>query len=79
MDTKLILHLDEDVIRRAKIYSQEVGKPVSRLVSDYFVALTGPRESRRPFSPIVSRLRGARAGPSVDESDYRRYLPEKHL
>ena len=78
MNTKLTLRLDEEVIRRAKSYSREVDKPVSRLVEDYFVALTAPRKPRRELSPIVSRLRGSLAGAQVDESDYRRHLLEKH-
>lgn len=78
MNTKLTLRLDEEVIRRAKSYSREVGKPVSRLVEDYFVALTAPRQPRRELSPIVRRLRGCLAGAQVDESDYRRHLLEKH-
>lgn len=78
MNTKLTLRLDEEVIERAKTYSREVGKPVSRLVEDFFVVLTAPREPGRELSPIVRRLRGSLAGAEVDEGDYRRYLLEKH-
>jgi len=78
MNTKLTLRLDEEVIHRAKSYSREVGKPVSRLVEDYFIALTAPRRPRRELSPIVRRLRGSLAGAQVDERDYRRHLLEKH-
>lgn len=78
MKTKLTLRLDRDVVQRARTYSQEVGKPVSRLVEDYFVALTAPRERPQGLSPIVRRLRGSLSGAAVDEEDYRRFLLEKH-
>lgn len=79
MNTKLTLRLDQDVIRRAKEYSREVGKPVSRLVEDFFVALTSREEVRLEATPLVRSLRGALAGAEIEETDYRRYLEEKHL
>ena len=79
MNTKLTLRLDKDVIRRAKEYSQEVGKPVSRLVEDYFRAVTSSREHDQDLPPRVKSLRGCIAGSGVDEDDYRRHLEEKYL
>jgi len=79
MNTKLTLRLDEDVIRRAKEYSQEVGKPVSRLVEDYFRAVTAPAKPMEDLPPLVKSLRGCIEGSGVDEDDYRRYLEEKYL
>ncbi len=79
MNTKLTLRLDENVIHRAKSYSRKVGKPVSRLVEDYFIALTAPREPRKELSPIVRRLRGTLSGVNIDEDDYRNHLLDKHL
>ncbi|MCB1034958.1 MAG: antitoxin [Acidobacteria bacterium] len=79
MNTKLTLRLDRDVIRRAKQYSQEVGKPVSRLVEDYFRAVTKPSEPEEDLPPLVRSLRGCIEGSGVEEDDYRRYLEEKYL
>jgi hypothetical protein len=79
MNTKLTLRLDEDVIRRAKEYSREVGKPVSRLVEDYFRVVTAPPVSESDLPPLVKSLRGCIAGSEVDEDDYRRYLEKKYL
>ena len=36
MKTKLTLRLDDQLIRKAKDYSDRSGKSVSRLVADYF-------------------------------------------
>lgn len=79
MNTKLTLRLDEDVIRRAKEYSQEVGKPVSRLVEDYFRAVTAVAPVEKPVPPLVKSLRGCIKGSGLDEDDYREYLEEKYL
>jgi hypothetical protein len=79
MNTKLTLRLDEDLIRRAKRYSRATGKPVSQLVADYFVALTGrDAGAAPPLPPLVRSLKGSLAGAAVDEKDYRRHLEEKH-
>lgn len=79
MKTKLTLRLDQDVIRRAKDYSQEVGKPVSRLVEDYFRTVTTPPGTEEEMPPGVRALRGCIEGSGVDEDDYRRHLEEKYL
>ncbi|MCH9650327.1 MAG: antitoxin [Deltaproteobacteria bacterium] len=79
MNTKLTLRLDEDIIRRAKEYSKEVGKPVSRLVEDYFRVVTSPNLPQEDLPPLVKSLRGCIEGSGVDEEDYRRHLEEKYL
>jgi hypothetical protein len=78
MNTKLTLRLDDEVIRRAKDYAREVGKPVSRLVEDYFVAVTTVQPTAAELPPLVQSLRGVLAGTFEDEEDYRRHLEEKH-
>lgn len=79
MNTKLTLRMDESLIRRAKQYSDETGKSVSRLVADYF-ALLEPGEAigSVTVTPRVRAWRGALAGHGLDERDYLRYLEEKH-
>ncbi|MBI3303912.1 MAG: hypothetical protein HYZ72_17745 [Deltaproteobacteria bacterium] len=39
METKLILRLDEALVRRARAYAKRTGKPVSQLVAEYFAVL----------------------------------------
>lgn len=79
MNIKLTLRLDEDLIERAKKYSKDTGKAVSKLVADYFVALTGrKRPAPAPLPPVVRALKGSLAGANLDEEDFRRHLEEKH-
>lgn len=77
MNTKLTLRLDKDLIEGAKRYSAKSGKSVSKLVSDYFSLI----EARQPSMEVTRRvqsLRGVLAGSSLDESDYRKHLEDKH-
>ena len=82
MQTKLTLRMEEELIERAKSYSQRVGKSVSQLVSDYIKMLPEPRQRSgrepRTLTPIVRSMKGALRGVQIDEQDYRRYLEEKH-
>lgn len=80
MRTKLTLRIDEGLIARAKAYSKETGKSVSRMVADYLSLL--PEASSREtecLTPIVRSLYGLLRGTAVDEQDYRRHLEEKYL
>jgi hypothetical protein len=83
MNTKLTLRLDEDLIQKAKRYSDASGKSLSKLVADYFALIETARdEDRGALPPKVRALLGALApasgGPSADEGEYRRHLEEKH-
>jgi hypothetical protein len=83
MNTKLTLRLDEDLIQKAKRYSDASGKSLSKLVADYFALIETARdEDRAVLPPKVRALLGALApasgGPSADEGDYRRHLEAKH-
>lgn len=80
MQTKLTLRIEEELIDRAKSYSQSTGKSVSQLFADYIRMLPGtetPKEGPVP-TPIVQSMRGVIRGARIDEEDYRRYLEEKH-
>ncbi len=82
MQTKLTLRIDDELIERAKSYSQRTGKSVSQLVSDYIKML--PEPGRTPsangalLTPIVRSLKGSYSGAKIDEEDYRRHLEGKH-
>lgn len=86
MKKKLTLRMEEDVIERAKQYAKERGTSVSKLVANYFAALTAPESDedrdedwREELLPITRSLVGCLKGTDVDEDDYYRYLEEKYL
>jgi len=81
MQTKLTLRVEEELIERAKTYSERVGKSVSQLFADYIKMLPEATESRPKnpsLTPIVRSMKGVLRGLQVDEKDYRRHLEEKH-
>jgi hypothetical protein len=77
MNTKLTLRMDDAIIERAKLHSDQSGKSLSRLVSDFFSAIDAPA-APADISPRVRSLVGALSGSPLDEDDYRRHLEEKH-
>jgi hypothetical protein len=88
MAKKLTLRMDEEVIKRAKAYAAERGISVSKLVEQYFEAVTanGDKDGvdrsddwKEDLTPFTRRLidREPSSG-DVDEEDYYRYLEEKH-
>ncbi len=79
MNTKLTLRLDDQLIRKAKRYSDRSGKSVSQLVADFFSVIDSDEEiPGTEISPRVRSLVGAFRGSDVTEEDYRRYLEEKY-
>ena len=79
MNTKLTLRLNEDLIGRAKRYSERSGKSASQLVADYFSLLEPEEVSvEPPITPRVQALIGALKGGDGDESAYRSYLESKY-
>jgi hypothetical protein len=88
MQTKLTLRLEGELIEAAKRYADARGTSLSKLVAGYLDALTRPADSspeddwKTTLSPITRNLVGlgrTDAGRlEVDESDYHRYLEEKH-
>ena len=71
---KLTLSVDEDVIRKAKRYSQRHETSLSKLVTDFLSKLVDTEGTR---TPIVSRLRGILPR-DLDVDEYRRHLERKH-
>ena len=79
MQTKLTLRIDDRLVKDAKQYARQTGKSLSRMVAEYFSAVTSPEAVRDELTPAVSRLKGLLAGTMVDIDDYRTYLEGKHL
>lgn len=79
MSSKLTLRIDDELIRRAKQYSSETGKSVSRIVEDYF-SLIGRDDIdySKENTPVVRSLLGALKNAKVSEKDYWSYLEKKH-
>jgi len=71
---KLTLSVDEDVIRKAKHYSQRHETSLSKLVTDFLSKLADNEGVR---TPVVSRLRGILPR-DVDVDEYRRHVEHKH-
>jgi hypothetical protein len=80
VNTKLTLRMDARLIRRAKAYSKQRGKSLSKLVADYFAALIAVEEEREAEDtpPITAALSGLLEGSGVDELDYYDYLEKKY-
>lgn len=73
MKKKLTLRMEKDMIERAKAYAKERGLSVSKLVENYFAALTAPRpeddrdeDGREQLSPITRSLVGCLRGPETE-------------
>ncbi len=83
MNTKLTLRLDEELIQKAKRYSDASGKSLSKLVADYFALIEAARDKDgHALPPKVRALLGAlvpaSGSPPADEGDHRRHLEAKH-
>ncbi len=79
MNTKLTLRLDDQLITKAKRYSDRSGKSVSQLVADFVSEIDAEEDiPGTQISPRVRSLRGAFKGSTATEEDYRRYLEEKY-
>ena len=81
MNTKLTLRMDENLIAQAKAYAAKEGRSLSELVGTYFARISEPKvttQSPTRSYPMTEALRGIIAGSKLDESDYKKYLEEKH-
>ena len=81
MQTKLTLRLDEDLIREAKALARQRGTSLSRLVADYFRALSRScpeRPDEEALPPLTRSLVGALHEADLDEEDYRADRAQKH-
>ncbi|MCH9007784.1 hypothetical protein IIA29_07220 [candidate division KSB1 bacterium] len=82
METKLTLRLDERIINAAKVYAQERGISLSKLVANYFQYLTSQNKSVHAKTPILTEITGILKDVNEArdlEGDYKRHLEEKYL
>jgi len=80
MKTRLIIHIDRDLIEQAKAYAKRRGRSVSAVVAEYFESLTkeSPRTPPLPTRQLDS-LVGILKDAKIEESDYKKYLEKKYL
>lgn len=79
MNTKLTLRIDEELIKVAKKHAAVTGKSVSRMVADYFILLDKMTSADSiQLTPIVRSLKGSLKCTQIDESEYKKYIEEKH-
>lgn len=82
MQTKLTLRIDSELIESAKNVAKERDISLSRMVSDYFGALTQDTPSKEivDLPPTTKSLHGILKGASVRDAkeEYQRFLEEKH-
>lgn len=58
MDVKLTLKLDEEVIRKAKLFAQSHQTSLSKLIENYLQKLTNEPDKDELVTPIVKELTG---------------------
>lgn len=58
MDVKLTLKLDEEVIKKAKIFAQENNTSLSRLIENYLLQITSESTSTTKITSLVKSLSG---------------------
>ena len=81
MNTKLTLRMDENLIAQAKVYAAKEGRSLSELVGTYFARISESKvtpQSRTRSYPLTDALWGVLEGSNLDESDYKKYLEDKH-
>lgn len=81
MTTKLTLRLDDAVIRKAKKTASTKGISLSRMVEDYFKAITDQEQQEVRESPVLYEVSGVLSGKQDAEQlrkEYRKRLAEKY-
>ena len=78
METKLTLRLNDNVIKRAKLYARDHKISLSKMVESYLSSITGQKgeETNKSITPLVESLSGVIDLP--DDFDYRKEYGE-HL
>lgn len=82
METKLTLRLNDNVIKRAKVYARNHKISLSKMIESYLDNITAQREEKKENSitPLVESLSGVIDIPA--DFDYKKeygdYLAEKY-
>lgn len=82
MTTKLTLTVEEEVIKRAKLYAKQTGRSLSELIESYLDTLTDEHSPETlQISPKLQKLAGAIKLPANfdEEQELAAYFKEKHL
>lgn len=58
MDVKLTLKLDEDIIKKAKVFAQENNTSLSRMIENYLLQITSENASPTKITSLVKSLSG---------------------
>jgi hypothetical protein len=84
MDSKLTLKLNEEIIKKAKVYAASQRKSLSRIIESYLQSLVLKKKSHRnkdlEISPFVKSMKkGIRVPSDLDfKMEYSRFITEKH-
>ena len=81
MTTKLTLTVEENVIRRAKLYAKQTGRSLSELIENYLDMLTKEDINKEPLSPKLKSIAGIVKLPKDfnEKEALEAYFREKHL
>lgn len=80
MNAKLTLRMDRRLIEEAKSEAGKRGKSVSKMVGEFFEALSHlPENTHSKLPPITRSLQGVLRDSELSEADYKMHLREKHL
>ena len=80
MQTKLTLRLDNQLIKKAKIFAERRGLSLSQVVAHYFSLLNQTTtKADDHILPMTRALRGVLKNAGIDEKDYLKHLEDKNL
>jgi predicted CopG family antitoxin len=81
MTTKLTLTVDEDVIKKAKLFAKHTGRSLSELIENYLESLTEENKDNEQLSPKLKKIAGSVKLPNDfdEKAALGAYLENKHL
>lgn len=81
MAKKLTLNVDENIIKKAKVYASETGRSLSGLVESYLKNLVEEHHPENSQKEKITKLAGKIQIPGDfdEEKILREYFEEKHL
>lgn len=81
METKLTLRLNENVIKRAKVYARKHKISLSKMIESYLDSVTKQKDEKNTIiTPLVESLSGVINLPDDFDykKEYRDHLSDKH-